>query len=87
VRFPYGRFHSFDLWILEDVERHEWSKQTCVFPSSVAWDYVGDIQMSFPGTNKAGEIIMAPKLLSLDNRPSTFSTIMLKQQTLEELGS
>ncbi|CAA0257979.1 unnamed protein product [Arabidopsis thaliana] len=45
---------GFDLWILEDVERHEWSKQTCVFPSSAVWDYVGDIQMSFPGTNKAG---------------------------------
>ncbi|CAH8254021.1 unnamed protein product [Arabidopsis lyrata] len=68
VRFPFGRFHSFDLWILEDVEKHEWSKQTCVFPSSV-WDDVGDIKMSFPGTNKAGEIIMAPKLLSLDVRP------------------
>ncbi|KAG7593587.1 F-box associated domain type 3, partial [Arabidopsis thaliana x Arabidopsis arenosa] len=68
VRGPYDRFHSFDLWILEDVEKHEWSKQTCVFPSSV-WDDVECGKMYFPGTNKAGEIIMAPKRLSSDFRP------------------
>ncbi|EOA39134.1 hypothetical protein CARUB_v10012056mg [Capsella rubella] len=68
VRFPHGAFRSFDLWILEDVQRHEWSKRTCVIPISV-WDDVEPGRMSFPGTNKAGEIIMAPSLLSCIVRP------------------
>ncbi|CAN7048886.1 unnamed protein product, partial [Brassica rapa subsp. trilocularis] len=44
VRYPYDRFNSFDLWILEDPEKHEWSKQHCVFPSSV-WDSVWGLEM------------------------------------------
>ncbi|XP_023644416.1 putative F-box protein At1g32660 [Capsella rubella] len=68
VRNPYSRISSFDLWILEDAEKAEWSKQTCVFPSSV-WDDVECGEISFPGTNKAGEIIMAPKKLSRNVRP------------------
>ncbi|KAL0878338.1 hypothetical protein Bca101_028044 [Brassica carinata] len=63
VRYPYDRFNSFDLWILQDPEKHEWSMQHCVFPSSL-WDSVWGLELSFPGTNKAGEIIMAPTLLS-----------------------
>ncbi|VVA96678.1 unnamed protein product [Arabis nemorensis] len=68
VADPYNRFQRFDLWILEDVEKHEWSKKTCEIPLSV-WDSVGGFRMSFPGTNKAGEIIMAPTILSRDVRP------------------
>ncbi|XP_010480774.1 PREDICTED: F-box protein At1g30790-like [Camelina sativa] len=63
VRYPLACFHSFDLWVLEDMEKHEWSKQTCEIPFSL-WDYVGGFQLSFPGTNKVGEIILAPKILS-----------------------
>ncbi|XP_019099460.1 PREDICTED: putative F-box protein At1g32660 [Camelina sativa] len=68
VRLPYGRFPSFDLWILEDAEKPEWSKQTCAFPSSV-WDDIECGEISFPGTNKAGEIIVAPTKLSRHVRP------------------
>ncbi|EFH70038.1 hypothetical protein ARALYDRAFT_890952 [Arabidopsis lyrata subsp. lyrata] len=64
----YGAVSSFDLWILEDVEKHEWSKQKCVFPISV-WDFFDLGGMSFPGTNRAGEIIMAPSLLSVNLQP------------------
>lgn len=28
VRYPYNIFDSFDLWVLEDFEKHEWSKHT-----------------------------------------------------------
>lgn len=62
VRYPFDIFDSFDLWILEDVEKHEWSKQTCAFPLSW-WDSVSSLKMSFPGTNKAGELILAPRYL------------------------
>lgn len=62
VRYPFNKFDSFDLWILEDVEKHEWSKQTCAFPLSW-WDSVWNLKMSFPGTNKAGELILAPRYL------------------------
>ncbi|EOA39453.1 hypothetical protein CARUB_v10012646mg, partial [Capsella rubella] len=68
VRDPFGYFNEFDLWILEDVERHNWSKQTCVFPFSV-WDSLGVMKMCIPGTNKADEIIMAPKSLSHKVQP------------------
>ncbi|KAL1205032.1 putative F-box protein [Cardamine amara subsp. amara] len=68
VRDPCGRFRSFDLWILEDLQKHEWSKQTCLFPPHL-WDSVGDINLTFTGTNLAGEIIIAPKLLSHHVRP------------------
>ncbi|CAL9216843.1 unnamed protein product [Arabidopsis halleri] len=63
VRYPYARFDSFDLWVLEDIEKHEWSKQTCEIPLSV-WDSIEDGNMSFPGINKFGEIILAPTFLS-----------------------
>ncbi|XP_010463049.1 PREDICTED: putative F-box protein At1g32660 [Camelina sativa] len=68
VRHPYARFTSFYLWILEDAEKPEWSKQTCVIPSSV-WDDIECGEISFPGTNKAGEIIIAPTKLSRNVRP------------------
>ncbi|CAA7048022.1 unnamed protein product [Microthlaspi erraticum] len=53
-------FRGFDLWILEDVKKHEWSKQTFELPYCL-------LDMTSPGTNKAGEIIFAPLKLSLDN--------------------
>ncbi|CAA7050675.1 unnamed protein product [Microthlaspi erraticum] len=65
VRNPFNRFDRFDFWVLEDVEKHAWSKQECVFPLSM-WDSVWGLKMSFPGTNKSGgdEIILAPRYLS-----------------------
>ncbi|XP_010480573.1 PREDICTED: F-box protein At1g30790-like [Camelina sativa] len=49
-------FQSFGLWILEDATKHEWSKQTFELPFPL-------VNMTSPGTNKAGEIIFAPKYL------------------------
>ncbi|KAG7656001.1 F-box domain [Arabidopsis suecica] len=63
VRNRYSRFDTFDLWVLEDIEKQEWSKQTCEIPLSV-WDSVENFNMSFPGINKFGEIILAPTCLS-----------------------
>uniref|UniRef100_A0A1J3JAA1 Putative F-box protein n=1 Tax=Noccaea caerulescens TaxID=107243 RepID=A0A1J3JAA1_NOCCA len=65
---PYGPFQRFDMWVLEDVQKHVWSNHICVIPLSV-WDFVGCSQMSFPGTNTAGELIMAPTMLSHDVQP------------------
>ncbi|KAF3486340.1 hypothetical protein F2Q69_00053760 [Brassica cretica] len=63
VHPPLARSIPFDLWILEDAQKHEWSKQTCVFPSS-AWESVSCRRMSFQGTNKAGEIIIVPSVVN-----------------------
>ncbi|XP_019099284.1 PREDICTED: F-box protein At1g30790-like [Camelina sativa] len=60
ARNPYADFRSFDLWILEDVTTHDWSKQTSELPFSLGPGRC----MTSPGTNKAGEIIFAPKTLS-----------------------
>ncbi|CAH8253983.1 unnamed protein product [Arabidopsis lyrata] len=65
VRHPYADFHSFDLWILEDVKTHDWSKQTFQLPFSLGLG----TKMTSPGINKAGEIIFAPKTLSRDVQP------------------
>ncbi|CAH8345167.1 unnamed protein product [Eruca vesicaria subsp. sativa] len=46
---------SFDLWTLEDVTKHEWSKQTFELPLSEA--------LISQGTNKAGEIVFSPSSL------------------------
>uniref|UniRef100_A0A0D3D5T2 F-box domain-containing protein n=1 Tax=Brassica oleracea var. oleracea TaxID=109376 RepID=A0A0D3D5T2_BRAOL len=63
VHPPLARSIPFDLWILDDAQKHEWSKQTCVFPSS-AWESVSCRRMSFQGTNKAGEIIIVPSVVN-----------------------
>ncbi|CAA7016058.1 unnamed protein product [Microthlaspi erraticum] len=65
---PYGRFERFDMWVLEDVHKHEWSHHMCVIPLSM-WDFVGGFRLSFPGANKAGELIMAPTMLSRHVQP------------------
>ncbi|VVA92332.1 unnamed protein product [Arabis nemorensis] len=62
ARPPFAPFHSFDLWILEDVKEHDWSKQTFELPFPL-------VNMTSPGTNKAGEIIFAPKTLPHDAQP------------------
>ncbi|CAL9216796.1 unnamed protein product, partial [Arabidopsis halleri] len=35
ARHPYADFQSFDLWILEDVKTHDWSRQTFQLPISL----------------------------------------------------
>ncbi|EOA40335.1 hypothetical protein CARUB_v10009062mg [Capsella rubella] len=62
------RFHpltSFDLWILEDVDRHLWSKQTFKLPFSLGLGTT----MTCPGINNTGEFIFAPKSLPRDVQP------------------
>uniref|UniRef100_A0A1J3GN26 F-box protein n=1 Tax=Noccaea caerulescens TaxID=107243 RepID=A0A1J3GN26_NOCCA len=59
-------FGGFDLWILEDVKEHEWSRQTFKLPYDLS-------NVTCPGTNKAGEIVFATKRLSLSPpQPSYF---------------
>uniref|UniRef100_A0A0D3D5V5 F-box associated beta-propeller type 3 domain-containing protein n=2 Tax=Brassica oleracea var. oleracea TaxID=109376 RepID=A0A0D3D5V5_BRAOL len=62
VRHRSLSFRSFDIWILEDVKKGDWSKQTFELPYDL-------VNMTSPGTNKAGEIIFAPKELSRDAQP------------------
>ncbi|XP_010432850.2 PREDICTED: F-box protein At1g30790-like [Camelina sativa] len=52
----YSPFQIFGLWILEDALKHEWSNQTFELPFPL-------LNMTSPGTNKAGDIIFAPTYL------------------------
>ncbi|KAL1201064.1 F-box protein [Cardamine amara subsp. amara] len=65
ARHPYATFQSFDLWILEDVKKQDWSRQSFQLPFSLGMGK----DFTSPGTNKAGEIIFAPKLLPLKVQP------------------
>jgi len=49
--------------MLEDVKTHDWSKQTFELPFSLRLG----TNVTSPGTNKAGEIIFAPKTLSRED--------------------
>ncbi|KAG2249530.1 hypothetical protein Bca4012_087132 [Brassica carinata] len=57
-------FDRFNLWILEDVTKHEWSKQTFELPLPLPFTRapMGQRLIS-QGTNKAGEIIFSPTTL------------------------
>ncbi|EOA37553.1 hypothetical protein CARUB_v10011820mg, partial [Capsella rubella] len=59
---PYSPFRSFGLLILEDAKKHEWSKQTFELPFPL-------VDVTSPGTNKAGEIIFAPNTLPPVDKP------------------
>ncbi|KAJ0236975.1 F-box domain-containing protein [Hirschfeldia incana] len=63
VHPPDARSIPFALWILEDAQKHEWSKQSCLFPSS-AWESVSCRRMSFHGANTAGEIIISTSVVN-----------------------
>ncbi|XP_010463018.1 PREDICTED: F-box protein At1g30790-like [Camelina sativa] len=65
ARHPHADFRRFDLWILEDATTHDWSQQTFELPFSLGMGR----NITSPGTNKAGEIIFAPKRLSYDVQP------------------
>ncbi|XP_010480574.1 PREDICTED: F-box protein At1g30790-like [Camelina sativa] len=60
--YPYAPFQSFGLWILEDAMKHDWSKQTFELPFPL-------VDVTSPGTNKAGEIIFTPKYLLNHGQP------------------
>ncbi|XP_010462998.1 PREDICTED: F-box protein At1g30790-like [Camelina sativa] len=65
TRHPYHHFSSFNFWILEDMQKHDWSKQTFTLPFSLG---LGTNMIS-SGINKAGEIIFASRRLSRDVQP------------------
>ncbi|XP_056859732.1 F-box protein At1g30790-like [Raphanus sativus] len=56
-------FDRFNLWILEDVTKQEWSKQTFELPLSLPFNIGMGKRMISQGTNKAGEIIFSPATL------------------------
>ncbi|KAF2540157.1 hypothetical protein F2Q70_00033731 [Brassica cretica] len=57
-------FDRFNLWILEDVTKHEWSRQSFQLPLPLPFTRapMGQRLIS-QGTNKAGEIIFSPTTL------------------------
>ncbi|EOA34181.1 hypothetical protein CARUB_v10021684mg [Capsella rubella] len=61
--YPYRE--RFILWILDNVEKHEWSNIRCKLPLSPS----KLLSYSFIGCNKPGEIILAPQLLSHNLEP------------------
>ncbi|ESQ33804.1 hypothetical protein EUTSA_v10007869mg [Eutrema salsugineum] len=65
VRNPYAFFDRFDLYILEDAKKPDWSKQTFELPFSLGMGK----DVTSQGTNKAGEIIFAPTTLPYDVQP------------------
>ncbi|VVA92778.1 unnamed protein product [Arabis nemorensis] len=65
ARHPYVPLRSFDLWILEDTKGQYWSKQTFELPYSLGQGK----EVFSPGTNKAGDIVFAPRYLSNDVQP------------------
>ena len=56
-------FDCFDLWILEDVTKHEWSKQTFELPLSLPFSPAAGERLISQGTNKAGDIVFSPTTL------------------------
>uniref|UniRef100_M4D5H0 Uncharacterized protein n=1 Tax=Brassica campestris TaxID=3711 RepID=M4D5H0_BRACM len=77
-------FDRFNLWILEDVTKHEWSKQTFELSLSLPFTLGMGQRMISQGTNKAGEIIFSPTSLP---SPSMFSTSTQTRRAQEESGS
>ncbi|KAJ4914210.1 putative F-box protein [Raphanus sativus] len=56
-------FDGFNLWILEDVTKHEWSRQSFELPLPLPFTLGMGKRMISQGTNKAGEIIFSPTTL------------------------
>ncbi|KAL0701068.1 hypothetical protein Bca4012_057190 [Brassica carinata] len=53
----------FELWVLIDAEKHEWSKHVCVLPP--LWkNIVSDTMLEFVGMTSRGEIVMSTCYLS-----------------------
>ncbi|KAG2240760.1 hypothetical protein Bca52824_090505 [Brassica carinata] len=72
-------FDRFDLWILEDVTKHEWSRQSFQLPLSLPFAFRRSQRMISQGTNKAGEIIFSPT--SLPGRAQPFYVFYFNPDT------
>ncbi|RID77246.1 hypothetical protein BRARA_A00174 [Brassica rapa] len=72
-------FDRFNLWILEDVTRHEWSKQTFELSLSLPFTLGMGQRMISQGTNKAGEIIFSPT--NLQHRAQPFYVFYFNTDT------
>lgn len=66
VRYPLS-FSSFDLWILEDVEKQEWSKQTFELPYSL-------MHMTSRAQTRLVKSFLPQKLCHMMSSPFAFST-------------
>ncbi|KFK30034.1 hypothetical protein AALP_AA7G209000 [Arabis alpina] len=53
------RSRSFELCVLEDAEKHEWSTHTYVLPP-LSTDLVSSSGMFFQGVTRRGEIVLSP---------------------------
>ncbi|WZZ59504.1 hypothetical protein YC2023_059611 [Brassica napus] len=73
-------YYVFDLWVLEDANEHRWSMRQCSFLRSW-WNSFGNIPISFQGTNRIGEIIIAPKFFAMG--PSTFLHSLLQSKLIK----
>ncbi|KAF8100652.1 hypothetical protein N665_0219s0026 [Sinapis alba] len=52
------RSSKFKLWVLEDVEKHEWSERIFVLPAS--WEnVVGKHMLNFVGVTRTNEIVLS----------------------------
>lgn len=50
---------SFKLWVLEDVEKQEWSERIYLLPG--LWkDVVGNAKVRFVGVTRKNEIVFSP---------------------------
>ena len=72
-------FDRFDLWILEAVTKHEWSRQSFQLPLSLPFAFRRSQRMISQGTNKAGEIIFSPT--SLPGRAQPFYVFYFNPDT------
>ncbi|WZY67969.1 hypothetical protein YC2023_000209 [Brassica napus] len=72
-------FDRFDLWILEDVTKHEWSRQSFQLPLSLPFAFRRSQRMISQGTNKAGEIIFSPT--NLQHRAQPFYVFYFNTDT------
>ncbi|KAJ4911786.1 F-box protein [Raphanus sativus] len=62
-------FDRFDLWILEDAEKHDWSRQTFELPFSLPFSLGMGESTTSQGTNEAGEIVFSPTTLPYRAQP------------------
>ncbi|CAN7010579.1 unnamed protein product [Brassica oleracea var. botrytis] len=61
--FINGTSTSFEMWILEDPEKHEWSSRIYKFPP--VWkDVVAGEVLFFKGVTATNEIVLSPKTSS-----------------------
>lgn len=75
-------YNNFDLWVLQDAKEHQWSMGSCSFRLD---DSLGKVSISFQGTNRIGEIVIAPKFLPRDLRPFYILYYNVESNSLREV--